>query len=574
MSCCEYSTDKELRIRSVPLGTLKWVISAGVFFYMCVILISEKRYQKKETVISSVHTKLKGVVEADSRIWDPAEYTVPSPGGSSFFVITNIVNTENQKQDICAEYPKRKTICSQDDICKKGHTDTYSNGIQTGLCVVYNSTHKTCQVKAWCPVESKSTPEPAILASAENFTVLIKNTIHFATFGFTRKNILPEYNVTCKYNRVKAPRCPIFRLGDILSEAGENFSQVAVLGGIMGIEINWNCDLDPWAFNCHPQYSFRRLDDKAVDESLYPGLSFRYAKHFKAIDQSERRTLIKAYGIRFDIQVYGTGGQFRFLELVIFIGSYLSYFGLATVVIDLLISQYYRSCCSPNSGQKYYDEQKYKEIQGPSIYTSCLNLKFVSFVDQHDIIMVDKKLRKSLQETKGHRVKRGKFTSSQIFRWIEDTATIDIELLSPSTKGLSKGSQIPAWCQCSKCHKENEFENQLCCRSKKGECITNSDMFKKLVLNRHTLVYILQYNDPLLNTHSLDSEKLVSCAEEQYIQWRFGSNKDIMVFSKVPSCCKFEIRNLFDSNIQETLLDAKPETTSDAAQKPLLKLHL
>ncbi|XP_056390505.1 P2X purinoceptor 7 isoform X1 [Hyla sarda] len=570
MSFCEYSTDKELRIRSVPLGTLKWVISAGVFLYMCTILFTEKRYQRKETVISSVHTKVKGVLEANSSIWDPAEYTVPSPDGSSFFVVTNVIKTENQKEGICPEFPHRKTICSQ-NMCKKGHADTYSNGIQTGLCVEFNKTYKTCEVRAWCPVESRSTPEPAILASAENFTVLIKNTIHFATFGFTRKNILPEYNVTCKYNKVTAPRCPIFRLGDILSEAGETFSQVAILGGIMGIEIHWNCDLDPWAFSCHPQYNFRRLDDKAVDESLFPGLSFRFAKHYKAPDQTDRRTLIKAYGIRFDIQVYGTGGQFRFLELVIFIGSYLSYFGLATVVIDLIVSQYYTCCCSPKSGQKYYDEQKYKEIQGPSILTSCLDLKFISYVDQNYIIMVDKRLKKSLQETNGHHIQRKKFTSSKFFRWMEDPA--GIELLPPTSKDFTKDSAVPEWCRCLKCHKEKGFEDQLCCRSKKGECITNSDMFKKLVLDRNTLAYILQYNDPLLNIHSLDSKKLVDCAEEQYIQWRFGSNKDIMCFSKVPSCCKFKIRNVFNSEIEETALDEKTQSSSDASRKALLQHH-
>ncbi|MEE6525471.1 hypothetical protein FKM82_025508, partial [Ascaphus truei] len=70
---------------------------------------------------------------------------------------------------------------------------------------------------------------PAVLRSAENFTVLIKNNIHFADFDFTTKNILPEYNISCIYDRVSAPQCPIFRLADIFKEAGENFSQVAVL---------------------------------------------------------------------------------------------------------------------------------------------------------------------------------------------------------------------------------------------------------------------------------------------------------------------------------------------------------
>lgn len=32
----------------------------------------------------------------------------------------------------------------------------------------------------------------------------------------------------CIYNHYKNPYCPIFRLGDIVSEAKENFSQMAV----------------------------------------------------------------------------------------------------------------------------------------------------------------------------------------------------------------------------------------------------------------------------------------------------------------------------------------------------------
>ncbi|XP_068101326.1 P2X purinoceptor 7 [Hyperolius riggenbachi] len=577
MSLCDYTTQKDLRINSKLLGTLKWVIFQAVLLYMCYILITEKRYQKKDTIISSVHTKVKGVLDADSRIWDTAEYTIPSAGGASFFVVTNVIKTENQTEELCPEFPSPKTICSQDDKCIKGYADPQSRGIQTGRCIRYNSSFKTCEVRAWCPVEAKSTPDPAVLGGAENFTVLIKNNIHFAAFNYTTKNILPEYNVTCIYSKVTAPQCPIFRLGDILKEAGETFSQVAVLGGIIGIEINWDCNLDKLFHRCRPHYSFRRLDDKVVDERLYPGLNFRFARYYRNQSHNDLRTLIKAYGIRFDIQVYGTGGKFNWFELVMFIGSYLSYFGLATVVIDFIISQYYQGCCKPTSGIRYYDEHKYEEIQGPSILTSCQKLMFLSFVDQDDIVMVDTKLRRSLQMTVGERIKRGKFADNFFRSQHAISAGGVLEPLPEYSGSAKKSSAIPSWCQCLKCVPKNKFEEQLCCRRGNGECITNLEMFKKLVLHRPTLVYLLQYNNPLLNMGSIAKQQLVECAQNQYVLWRFGSNKDTIDFARIPNCCKSEIEKIFNNDISETSFhDVDPQEKKplpSSSSKPLLKGH-
>ncbi|XP_053555736.1 P2X purinoceptor 7 [Bombina bombina] len=511
MSCadiCEYTTNKEVRIRSVPLGILKFMIFFSVLLYMCYILITEKRYQKKDSVISSVHTKVKGVLDVDSRIWDTAEYTFPSPGGDSFFVLTNYIKTEDQVEGVCPEFPSPKTICSRDDICKKGHAAPQSNGIQTGRCVQFNSQYKTCEISAWCPVESKSTPVPAVLGSAENFTVLIKNNIHFAAFNFTTKNILPKYNMSCIYDRITAPQCPIFRLGDILKEAGENFSQVAIQGGIMGIEINWRCDLDLSSDKCIPQYSFRRLDDKVIDERLYPGLNFRYYK-MKGNSEKEQRILIKAYGIRFDIQVYGTGGKFNWYELILFIGSYLSYF--------------------------------YEKACGPCIIKP---LRYVSFVDQDNFIMVDTNLTKSLQKTEGECVQKentlgfSKATLHSQCSIQTEMAVNESEIHLLNIKKKPSPSSRPQWCKCLKCLGRKKFEDQLCCRLNNGECITNSDLFKKMVLSTDNLIYILQYNNPLLNKHDISKEDLVQCAEKQYIRWRFGSNKDVLGFATIPSCCK------------------------------------
>uniref|UniRef100_A0A674JR33 P2X purinoceptor 7 n=1 Tax=Terrapene triunguis TaxID=2587831 RepID=A0A674JR33_9SAUR len=257
----------------------QWVHLCFPFCLVSYVLVTDKRYQKKDSVISSIHTKVKGVVQTDSRIWDTAEYTIPMQV-NSFFVITNIIMTENQFQNVCPE-------------------------VTTGRCVKYNATIKTCEVSAWCPVESmKGAPVPAVLKSAENFTVLIKNNIHFPKFNHTARNFSPKLNISCTFNKITAPACPIFQLGDILRTTGENFSEMAIQGGIMGIEINWDCNLDKWFHRCSPKYSFRRLDDKTTTE--YPGYNFRFAKYYKRPNGQEERTLIKAYGIRFDILVFGT----------------------------------------------------------------------------------------------------------------------------------------------------------------------------------------------------------------------------------------------------------------------------
>ncbi|XP_030044782.1 P2X purinoceptor 7-like [Microcaecilia unicolor] len=272
----EYETDKVVIFKSPHLGILKWIIQVGVFICICIILFKEKRYQDKDSVISSVHTKVKGVAQTDSRIWDTAEYTLPLQGVSAFFVITNVITTENQTQGVCPEYPTPRTICSTDKVCEKGYIVPRSNGIQTGKCIKYNATVRTCEISAWCPVESeRRAPEPAVLSSAENFTVFIKNNIHFPAFNYTTRNILPQFNVSCKFNKITDPQCPIFRLGDIVEEAGESFLKMAVEGGIMGIQINWDCNLDKLFYHCRPKYSFGDWMTKKPSRLCNPFYNFR-----------------------------------------------------------------------------------------------------------------------------------------------------------------------------------------------------------------------------------------------------------------------------------------------------------
>lgn len=46
-----------------------------------------------------------------------------------------------------------------------------------------------------------------------------------------RRNILPDLNISCTFHKTQNPLCPIFRLGDIFRETGDNFSEMAIQVG-------------------------------------------------------------------------------------------------------------------------------------------------------------------------------------------------------------------------------------------------------------------------------------------------------------------------------------------------------
>ncbi|NXR36131.1 P2RX4 protein, partial [Zosterops hypoxanthus] len=254
-------------------------------------------------------------------------------GENTVFVMTNLILTLNQKQGHCPELPDDKTKCKEKNDCAAGYVSTHSSGIQTGECVPYNGSIKTCEVFAWCPVEDDyHIPKPAFLQEAENFTLLVKNNIWYRKFNFSKRNILPTINSTylknCIYDAKTDPFCPIFRLGKIVEAAGQDFQEMAVEGGVMALQINWDCNLDRGASHCVPKYSFRRLDSKDSAHTVSPGYNFRFAKYYKNSDGTESRTLVKAYGIRFDIMVFGKAGKFDVIPTMINIGSGLALFGV------------------------------------------------------------------------------------------------------------------------------------------------------------------------------------------------------------------------------------------------------
>ncbi|XP_058239617.1 P2X purinoceptor 5 isoform X2 [Hemibagrus wyckioides] len=331
----DYKTEKFFIAKNKKIGVLFRFIQLAVIGYLIGwVFIWKKGYQEREEAVqSSVYTKLKGTAvgnttELGYRVWGAEDYVIPSQGDNVFFIVTNYLETPNQRLNSCAESPLVPDgICSHDDDCMKGEYVKAGHGMKMGRCI--NETG-TCEIYGWCPVESNNTPTVPRLGKAENFSVYIRNFVRFPKFDFSKSNVLPSSNHTylksCYYDKVHHPFCPIFRVGDLVEWTGHRFQEMAVKGGSIVVGIEWNCDLDKDYSNCIPKYSFTRMDTSKG--SNISGYNFRFARYYKDTEGNAYRSLFKVYGIRFDILVNGEAGKFSIIPTVVNIGSGVALMGV------------------------------------------------------------------------------------------------------------------------------------------------------------------------------------------------------------------------------------------------------
>ncbi|XP_077449335.1 P2X purinoceptor 5 isoform X1 [Stigmatopora argus] len=356
-SLLNYKTEKYVIAENRRIGILFRIYQLAVLGYIIGwVFVMKKGYQEKEEAIqSSVITKLKGVTltnssESGLHLWSSEDYVIPPNGEQVFFVVTNYIETPNQRLGFCAESSKIPDgQCLSDEDCIEGETVIAGHGMKTGMCI--NSTG-TCEIHAWCPVESSKRPSEPLLSQAENFTVYIKNFIRFPKFEFSKSNVLDNaddgYLKRCSYDHADHPYCPIFRLGDLVSWTGNDFQDMATKGGSVGILIEWYCDLDKDYSKCNPEYTFTRLDLN-LNNSVTSGYNFRYAKYYKDQKGETFRTLYKVYGIRFDIMINGQAGKFNIIPTIIAIGSGVALLGIGAFVCDMILlymmntSSFYRN---------------------------------------------------------------------------------------------------------------------------------------------------------------------------------------------------------------------------------------
>ncbi|KAL7834907.1 hypothetical protein SRHO_G00291540 [Serrasalmus rhombeus] len=342
----EYETPRQVLVRNRRVGVVCRLIQLGVLAYIIGwVFIYEKGYQTVDIAIGSIFTKMKGVayteISGEERVWDVSDYVYPDQGGESFVIMTNFIITDGQTQSMCPELPDGKNTCNSDADCTKGQFKRTGNGHMTGKCV---NTTNTCEIMSWCPIEDdRKIPNPPLLSVAENFTLFIKNSITFPSFGVVRSNLVEgvdqRYIKKCLYDPDEHQLCPIFRLGDIVRLSGFNFSQMAGVGGAIGILIEWECNLDLSLQRCIPKYGFHGLYGNAKEgesSQASVGYNFRTAKYYME-DKVEKRTLMKIFGIRIDIVVHGLARKFDIIPTLTAIGSGVGIFGVATVVCDLVL---------------------------------------------------------------------------------------------------------------------------------------------------------------------------------------------------------------------------------------------
>ena len=390
----EYETPKIVTIRSRFIGILNKLVQITIILYLIIwVFIFNHGYQYiDKAAISAVTTKVKGVsytnssdVRIGTRVWDTADLIVPPQENGALFITTNVIVTHNQTQGECAEEEWTKSDCKTDfDCLPVGKPYHLGHGVSTGRCD--NSTG-TCIVRAWCPREVDSLPsngQEAMIDDAKDFTVFIKNHVHFPYYQRARSSLIESidkaYLRQCNYHPTDDPYCPIFRVGDMvsLSEAptepisDSHFDKMAVKGGVITIGITWDCNFDHPESECKPSYKFDRLDN-FQGNTIANGYNFRYPINFQ--EQGEmKRHLVKAFGILFMITTQAQARKFNIITFLQNLGSGLALLGLASVCCDLFLLYLHRK-------KNYFKDHIFQQVERSPSQNTDASSSFLKLFD-------------------------------------------------------------------------------------------------------------------------------------------------------------------------------------------------
>jgi P2X purinoceptor 4 len=130
-------------------------------------------------------------------------------------------------------------------------------------------------------------------------------------------------------------------------------------GGVIQIEIKWECNYDRFWKDCQPAYSFSRFDVPFKEVSAASGFNFRFSDKYET-EKTEYRVLTKAYGLRFIINVIGKAGKFNFVPLLLTLGAGIGLLSVATILADIFLI----TCTKKKAVYRQLKELDYDENDG------------------------------------------------------------------------------------------------------------------------------------------------------------------------------------------------------------------
>ena len=199
-----------------------------------------------------------------------------------------------------------------------------------------------------------------------DFTVFVNSHVHFPFYDKARSSLIEfidkDYLHRCNYHPTDDPYCPVFRVGDIISLAeaptepisDSHFRKMAVKGGVITINIAWDCNFDYKESKCKPSYAFKRLDT-FNGNSLASGYNFRHPIYFYESNRLTRH-LVKAYGILFTVITDAQARRFNIITFLQNLGSGLALLGIASICCDLILLYCHRH-------KNYFKENKFQTVE-------------------------------------------------------------------------------------------------------------------------------------------------------------------------------------------------------------------
>jgi len=275
----------------------------AILYIVLYSIILREGYQEYSKVSGVLYSKAKGYGYTNDSVngfvfYDSNDLVEPATEADAMFLTNGFVRTI-QQPGVCSSHTK----CNTSDQCTPKPT---SDGEILGTC----NQDGYCDVKGWCPLEDDSKGLITVVSNVETFTVFMRSSVKYETFGVT----------------VADPTDPLlgtnlFTLQQIIGS--RNISECATDGCIVAVQVDWTCNLNKGP--CSPRLSFKTVSG---------GFNFRKV-HYQLGHAS--RELDKLYGVRLLMKITGLGGRFSIFQTVITIGSGAAFITLATLLTDLVL---------------------------------------------------------------------------------------------------------------------------------------------------------------------------------------------------------------------------------------------